>query len=94
MLYDALLRLKPSPVVALNRAIAVSKVDGPERGLEEILAMANASRLDEYPFYWAAQGELQATAGRLSEAKTSFERAHLVARNDAERDHLQSRVVA
>src|SRR5262249_49806687 len=56
-LYDQLLAIRPSPVVALNRAIAVAQRDGPARGLAEILDIADAQRLDRYPFYAAAQGE-------------------------------------
>src|SRR5262249_22583801 len=55
-LYDTLMTLRPSPVVALNRAIAVAQSEGPERGLEEIRAIADGERLRAYPFYPAALG--------------------------------------
>lgn len=91
-LYDALLRLNLSPVIALNRAIAISQSEGPERGLEEIGQIIDADRLQGYPFYWAAIGELQALVQRSDDAKESFERAHAVARNPAERVLIQSRI--
>ncbi len=93
-LYDALQRLKPSPVVALNRAIAISQLEGPARGLEEIGRISDASRLNGYPFYWAARGELQALSADLEEAEENFKRALSVARNPTERQHLQARIDA
>ena len=53
-LYDTLMATHPSPIVALNRAIAIAQKDGPERGLEEIAAIEDRDRLTAYPFYWAA----------------------------------------
>jgi len=93
-LYDALLVLKASPVIALNRAIAVSQAEGPARGLEEIGCIADADRLETYPFYWAALGELQVLVKRDADAKRSFESALAIARNSAERKHLQKRIEA
>ncbi len=57
--YNALIKIRPSPVVALNRAIAVAQHEGPRRGLEEIYAIENRDRLSTYPFYPAALGELE-----------------------------------
>lgn len=87
-LYDALLKINSSPVVALNRAIAVAQLAGPERGLEEIERITDASRLVSYPFYWAALGEFQSQVGRSKDANLSFEKALLVARNPAEREQI------
>src|SRR5262249_29036059 len=70
--YEVLMRIRPSPVVALNRAIAIAQRDGPERGLEAIRAIADADRLADYPFHAAALGELELRAGRPEVA-----RAHL-----------------
>ena len=56
-LYDALMTIRPSPIVALNRAIAVAQRDGPDRGLEEIAAIEDRSRLATYTFYAAALGD-------------------------------------
>ena len=90
-LYDALLRLNPSPVVALNRAIAVSQAEGPARGLEEIRQISDAERLEGYPFYWAACGELQSQIGLGVEAQRSFGKAFGLARSLAERVHLRKK---
>src|SRR5262249_43075188 len=58
-LYDTLLRIRPSPVVALNRAIAVAQHEGPEAGLEAVSAMADRERLPAYPFFPANLGGLE-----------------------------------
>src|SRR5580704_9305627 len=58
-LYDALLTLRPSPVVALNRAMAIAQHDGPAMGLDAIRGIQDAALLSTYPFYPAAQGELE-----------------------------------
>jgi predicted RNA polymerase sigma factor len=58
-LYDTLLTLCPSPIVALNRAIAVAQSESPERGLGEVLSINDCDRLAAYPFYFAAPGELE-----------------------------------
>ena len=91
-LYDALFRLNQSPVVALNRAIAISQSEGPARGLEVIEAIAGVDRLEGYPFYWAAMGEMQDSLGLRAEAKLSFSKALSIARNSAERTHLQKKI--
>ena len=71
-LYDTLLTIRPSPVVALNRAIAVAQRDGPERGLQEIQAIAGRDRLAGYPFYFAALGELELRCERRDVARDHF----------------------
>jgi RNA polymerase sigma-70 factor (ECF subfamily) len=91
-LYDALLRLDPSPVVALNRAVAVAERDGPARGLEEIARIADRRRLAKYPFYFAAVGEMEFRLGHRAEARKMFESALAVARNESERRFLRARV--
>lgn len=90
-LYDALLRLNSSPVIALNRAIAISQADGPARGLAEIALITGADRLEAYPFYWAALGEMQSQVKLSNEARASFEKAIALARNPAERGLLTKR---
>jgi RNA polymerase sigma-70 factor (ECF subfamily) len=62
--YDTLITIRPSPVVALNRAIAIAQRDGPERGLKELDAIGDCDRLATYPFYSAARGELELRCGR------------------------------
>jgi predicted RNA polymerase sigma factor len=90
-LYDALISIVPSPVVALNRAIAIAQVEGPERGLAEITVIANRERLAAYPFYPAAMGELELRRGRHAEARQHFQAAVALARNPAERTFLERR---
>ncbi|HET7453638.1 MAG TPA: sigma-70 family RNA polymerase sigma factor [Thermoanaerobaculia bacterium] len=91
-LYDALLAMRPSPVVALNRAVAVAQSEGPERGLAEIDAIPDRERLASYPFYPAAIGELEFRLGRLDHARESFREALALARNPAERRFLERRI--
>jgi RNA polymerase sigma factor (sigma-70 family) len=93
-LYDALMRLRPSPIVALNRAIAIAQRDGPERGLEEIGAIENPDRLTAYPFYSAALGELELRRGQHETARGHFRAALALARNPMERRFLDRRVSA
>ncbi len=93
-LYDRLLALRPSPVVALNRAIAIAQREGPQRGIEEIRAIANADRLAAYPFYHAALGEFEFRSGRPEIAAEHFRAALACARNPMERRFLQQRVTA
>jgi RNA polymerase sigma factor (sigma-70 family) len=93
-LYDALMAIRPSPVVALNRAIAVAQSEGPERGLEELHAIADSDRLARYPFYPAALGELELRRGRRDAARGHFQTALALARNPMERDFLELRAGA
>jgi RNA polymerase sigma-70 factor (ECF subfamily) len=91
-LYGVLLKLHPSPVVALNRAMAVAQHEGPARGLEEIHRINDTERLAGYPFYAASLGELERRLGRLEAAATYFKAAFELARNDAERRFLAQRL--
>ena len=90
-MYDQLMAIRPSPVVALNRAIAIAQRDGPERGLEAIHAIEGRDRLARYPFYPAAMGELELRRGRSEEAREHFEAALGLARNGAERRFFEQR---
>jgi RNA polymerase sigma factor (sigma-70 family) len=90
-LYDRLLVVAPSPVVALNRAIAIGQRDGPERGLAELRAI-DTERFAGYPFYPAALGELELRRGNRAAARAHFEAALALARNDAERRYLAKRL--
>jgi RNA polymerase sigma-70 factor (ECF subfamily) len=92
ILYDALYEIRPSPVVALSRAIALGQRDGPERGIEVLLAIADRERLESYPFYPAALGEFCLRAGRREEAKRHFVRARSLARNPAESRFLERKL--
>ncbi len=91
-LYDTLMQIRPSPVVALNRALAIAQRDGPRRGLEEIERIADRERLAEYPFYSAALGELHLCLGELDTARDHFLDALELARNVTERRLLQRRI--
>jgi RNA polymerase sigma factor (sigma-70 family) len=83
-LYDLLLELRPSPVVALNRAIALGELRGPEHGLRALDELGDRERLAKYPFLPAAQGRLHLKAGRSARAAECFNRALLLARNPSE----------
>jgi len=93
-LYDVLMSLRPTPVVALNRAIAIAQVERPRRGIEEVDAIADRERLAAYPFYYAAIGELQLKRGHYAEARDHFAKAASIARNLTERSFLESRLRA
>lgn len=93
-LYDALMAVRSSPVVALNRAIALAQVDGPDRGLQEIGAIAGRERLQSYPFYFAAMGELELRRDDPRQASGHFQAAIVLARNPMERRFLEQRLTA
>ena len=93
-LYDKLLAIRASPVVALNRAIAIAERDGPQRGLEEVHAIADSGRLVHYPFFHAALGEFELRSGRHETARDHFRRALAVARNTMERQFFEHRIGA
>ncbi|MGH7712684.1 MAG: RNA polymerase sigma factor [Gemmatimonadaceae bacterium] len=91
-LYDRLLAIAPSPVVALNRAIAIAQRDGAERGLEALRAIADRDRLSKYPFYPASLGELELRRGNGEAAREYFQAALGLARNASERRFLEKRL--
>jgi RNA polymerase sigma-70 factor (ECF subfamily) len=93
-LYDKLMVIAPSPVVALNRAIALAERDGVERGLEALRAIDDSERLAEYPFYRAAFGELELRKGDGAAAAKHFQAALAVARSELERRFLEKRIAA
>ena len=93
-LYDALARVAPSPVVELNRAVAVGMASGPAAGLEKIDALRGEPALASYHWLASARGDLLAKLGRFAEARQEFERAASLARNSRERDLLQRRAAA
>jgi RNA polymerase sigma-70 factor (ECF subfamily) len=94
MLYDRLMGVRPSPVVALNRAIAIAQIQGPERGLEEVRSIGDIEKLASYPFYPAALGELELRCGRNRAARECFQAAVKLARNPSERRYFEQRVQA
>ena len=91
-LYDLYLRLRPSPVVALNRAMALAELEGPVKGLEAIAAISEVERLRDYPFYAAARGELELRCGQRAVARDHLQAALGLARNSAERRFLRRRI--
>lgn len=91
-LYDGLARLTPSPIVDLNRAVAVSMAYGPEAALKIVDHLASEGELEEYPALHAAQGELLAKCGRWGEAGKAFGRAAELSKNGPERKLLFERV--
>ena len=91
-LYDTLMRISPSPIVALNRAIAVAQRDGAKRGCDAIDAIADRDRLEGYPFYHAARGELALRLGNNAAAREHFHVAAALARNAEERRFYENRL--
>jgi RNA polymerase sigma-70 factor (ECF subfamily) len=93
-LYDLLMTVRPSPVVALNRAIAIGQHEGAERGLDAIQAIDDRDRLTRYPFYFAAMGDMALRCERRDAARLHFRSAFALARSPAERAFLQRRIDA
>lgn len=88
-LYDALYRREPTPVVALNRAVALSYADGAEHGLRALQPLD--AELSSYPYFHSAMGELLLRVGRRAEAVAAFDDALRWCSNDAEERHLTAR---
>jgi RNA polymerase sigma-70 factor, ECF subfamily len=91
-LYDVLLRVDPSTVVELNRAVAVAMRDGPTAGLHLIDAILNRGELTEYHLAHAARAELCRRLGRYEDARQAYERALRLARQEPERRFLERRL--
>jgi RNA polymerase sigma-70 factor (ECF subfamily) len=91
-LYDALLRIEPSPIVDLNRAVAISMRDGPEAGLALIDDILESGDLAEYHLAHAARADLCRRLGRTADARKSYERALALAKQEPERRFLQKRL--
>jgi RNA polymerase sigma-70 factor (ECF subfamily) len=88
-LYGQLLAIRPSPVVELNRAVAVAMADGPDAGLRLLEPLADD--LDRYHLFHAARADLLRRAGRTDEASVAYDRALAQVGNDAERRYLERR---
>jgi len=93
-LYQALARVAPSPVVELNRAVAVAMASGPAAGLAIVDGLAAEPSLEGYHHLPSVRGDLLAKLGRLDEARAEFERAASLTRNARERDLLLERAAA
>jgi RNA polymerase sigma-70 factor (ECF subfamily) len=90
-LYDALFALAASPVVAINRAVALSELQGPQAGLDAMPSLDADSRLAQYQPYWAARAELLARSGATSQARHAYEIAIGLERDQAVRRFLETR---
>jgi RNA polymerase sigma factor (sigma-70 family) len=93
-LYDALAQLAPSPVVELNRAVALAMAFGPAAGLELVDTLISEPSLKSYHLLPSVRGDLLAKLGRFDEARAEFERAAALTRNTRERDLLLGRARA
>src|SRR5262245_8697520 len=90
-LYDALLALTGSPVVAINRAVAIAETRGPAAGLAALDTLSDDARLAEYQPYWAARAQLLARMDDAQGADRAYERAIGLESDPAVRRFLQSR---
>jgi RNA polymerase sigma-70 factor (ECF subfamily) len=91
-LYGLLARVQPSPVIELNRAVAVAMAEGPERGIELLDDTELAEALDGYQWFWSARADLLRRAGRTKPAMKAYERALELATNPVERRFLEGRL--
>src|SRR4029434_4053669 len=91
-LYNVLESLQPSPVVSLNRAVAVAMADGPDAGLTIIDALAAAGDLDCYHLLHAARADLLRRLGSSADAAKSYQRALALVTNESERRFLERRL--
>ncbi len=91
-LYDVLLRLEPSPIVELNRAVAVAMRDGPAAGLDQVDAILGRGDLADYLFAHAARADFCRRLGRDAEARVAYEKALSLARLAPERRFLEARL--
>jgi predicted RNA polymerase sigma factor len=90
-LYDALAQITPSPIVELNRAVAIAMAFGPEAGLELLEKIKDDPALAKYHLLYSVHGDLLEKLGRTEEAASEFKRAAQLAGNDRERELLSRR---
>ncbi len=91
-LYDQLVRIQPSPVVQLNRAVAIAMRDGPEAGLTHIDAVLERGELANYYLAHSARADMCRRLGRTAEARSSYEKALALTQQEPERQFLQDRI--
>ena len=91
-LYSVLARVEPSPVVELNRAVAIAMRDGPEAGLKLVEALLARGELEDYHLAHSARADLCRRLGKTTEARTSYEKALALARLEPERKFLEKRL--
>jgi len=92
-LYDALAQVAPSPIVDLNRAVALTMAFGPAAGLEVVDALAKEGALDSYHLLWSVRGDFLAKLGRHEEARAEFARAAELTKNAREKALLMARAM-
>jgi RNA polymerase sigma-70 factor, ECF subfamily len=91
-IYDQLVRIQPSPVVQLNRAVAIAMCDGPEAGLAQIDAVLEHGELENYYLAHSARADMYRRLGRTAEARASYEKALALTQQEPERQFLQERI--
>ena len=91
-LYALLQARWPSPVVALNRAVAIGLGTGPEAGLQALVALDDEPALAAYPYFPAAKADFLRQLGRTQESRTAYQEALLLTENTVERRFLESRL--
>jgi RNA polymerase sigma-70 factor, ECF subfamily len=91
-LYDQLARIQPSPVVQLNRAVAIAMRDGPEAGLAHIDAVLEHGELADYYLAHSARADMCRRLGKTAEARSSYEKALALTQQEPERQFLQERI--
>jgi RNA polymerase sigma-70 factor (ECF subfamily) len=91
-IYDQLLRIQPSPVVGLNRAVAIAMRDGPEAGLTQIDAVLEDGELADYYLAHSARADMCRRLGRTAEARVAYEKALALTQQGPERQFLQERI--
>ena len=91
-LYNQLARIQPSPVVQLNRAVAIAELDGPEAGLTQIDALLERGELANYYLAHSARADMYRRLGRTAEARASYEKALALTQQEPEREFLQERI--
>ena len=91
-LYGVLLQMEPSPVVELNRAVAIAMRDGPEAGLQQIDAILSRGDLVDYHLAHAARADMYRRLGRFADAKVSYRQALSLARQEPEKRFLERRL--
>jgi RNA polymerase sigma-70 factor (ECF subfamily) len=92
LLYAALMRMAPSPIVELNQAVAIAMVEGPGRGLALLEPLERAQVLKDYYLFHAARADLFRRADRVAEARSAYTKALELCQNETERSFLRRRL--
>src|SRR5262249_55939522 len=91
-LYERLLEISPSPIVALNHAVAVAMSEGLDRGLAQIEQVGESGRLEQYHLFHAARADILRRLGRRTESAAAYEAALRLVTNQVEKDYLRERL--